>query len=165
MPSNSHNTISRSAQCYPCASIWLSSKPWNNRTSKKNHIRNTHSIWASGILQRNIPRCISSLRSSMARWPHAQNQNTLAWLHSQASWILSVRTQRYSTWPHPTNQEVAKLGTVPGAQLHPLHIRIADQHIICLTNSPSHRLNGTLTGQCSQHILQCLQSQLHKLLP
>jgi len=27
-----------------------------------------------------------------------------------------VRTQRCSTWPHPTNQAVAKLGTVPGAQ-------------------------------------------------
>jgi len=40
----SHNTISRSTQCYPCSSIWLSSKPWNNRTSKQNNIRNTHSI-------------------------------------------------------------------------------------------------------------------------
>jgi len=65
MPSNSHNTISRSTQCYPCSSIWLSSKPWNNRTSKQNNIRNTHSIWASGILQRNIPRCISSIRLSI----------------------------------------------------------------------------------------------------
>jgi len=25
MPSNSHNTISRSTQCYPCSSIWLPS--------------------------------------------------------------------------------------------------------------------------------------------
>jgi len=40
--------------------------------------------------------------------------------------------------------------------------------IICLTNSPSQRLNGTLTRQCSQHILQCqptAQGQLRKLLP
>jgi len=29
---------------------------------------------------------------------------------------LIVCTQKYSTWPHPTNQAVAKLGTVPGAQ-------------------------------------------------
>jgi len=28
----------------------------------------------------------------------------------------SVRTQRCSTWPHPTNQAIAKLGIVPGAQ-------------------------------------------------
>jgi len=39
--------------------------------------------------------------------------------------------------------------SVPGDQLHPLQMRIADQHFLCLTNSPSHRLNGTLTCQCT----------------
>jgi len=24
-------------------------------------------------------------------WPHAQNQNTLTWLHSQASWVVSIQ--------------------------------------------------------------------------
>jgi len=100
MPINSHNSISRSTQCYSCSSIWLSSKPWNNQTSKQNTIRNTHSIWASGILQRNIPRCISSLRSGMARWPHAQNQNTLAWLHSQAAWVVSIQQKLRSKVQH-----------------------------------------------------------------
>jgi len=31
---------------------------------------------------------------------------------------------------HPTDQAVAKLETVPGAQLHSLQMRIADQGII-----------------------------------
>jgi len=100
MPSNSHNTISRSSQCYPCSSVGLSSKPWNDRTSKQNNIRNTHSIWALGIMQRNIPPCISSLRSSMARWPHTQNQNTLSWLHSQASWVVSIQQNLRSKVQH-----------------------------------------------------------------
>jgi len=34
-------------------------------------------------------------------------------------------------------------------------LKHAYQHIICLTNSPSHRLNGALTRQCSQRMLQC----------
>jgi len=52
MPSNSHNTISRSLQCYPCSSIWLSSKPWNNRTSRiTSEIRTTfeHREYCSAI--------------------------------------------------------------------------------------------------------------------
>jgi len=44
----------------------------------------------------------------------------------------------------PNKSSVAKLGTVPGAQYQSLQ-----------TNSPSHRLNGSLTRQCSQHMLQC----------
>jgi len=46
----------------------------------------------------------------------------------------AVRTQGCLIWP--ANQAVAKLGTVPGAQIHKLQMRIADHHCWCLTNSP-----------------------------
>jgi len=100
MPSKSRNTISRRTQWYPCSSIWLPSKPFNNRTSEQNNIRNTLSVWASSILLHNIPRCISRIRSSMARWPHAQNQNTLAWLHSQATSVVFLQQSLRSKVQH-----------------------------------------------------------------
>jgi len=36
----------------------------------------------------------------MARWPQAQNQNTLARLHSQASWVVSIQQNLCSKLQH-----------------------------------------------------------------
>jgi len=45
--------------------------------------------------------------------PRADRHHDL--IEGTPQWGENVRTQRYSTLPHPTNQAVAKLGTVPGA--------------------------------------------------